>query len=197
MRRRWVKAERRPPLHVRSGARSRKPRQPKRHRLLRARRVQMASARRRPKTARRAGARHRLAASIVRSTPQRWTVAERKRLLRVQNVVRNRRPQSMVERKRLPRVRSGVRGQRRSLVVKLKRPLRVRNAARSRRPRSQRRNYWQPLASSFLRRSRQSGSRASIRALNFGPCPWALRCVSSWTTTYSTHSLGLSASITA
>ena len=48
---------------------------------------------------------------------------------------------------------------------------------------------------SRLRRSRQSGSLASISALNLGPCPCAFRCVSSCTTTYSISSRLFPASI--
>ena len=48
---------------------------------------------------------------------------------------------------------------------------------------------------SRLRRVRHPGSLASMNAWNLGPCPCAFRWVSSWTTTYSTSSRGIPASI--
>ena len=48
---------------------------------------------------------------------------------------------------------------------------------------------------SRLRRVRHSGSLASMNAWNLGPCPCAFRWVNSWTTTYSTSSRGIPASI--
>ena len=48
---------------------------------------------------------------------------------------------------------------------------------------------------SRLRSVRHPGSRASMSAWNSGPWPCAIRWVSSWTTTYSTSSRGVPASI--